>query len=466
MTSATTMDNVSQRLKCSNCNIVISEVLAFVQNKIDVMTEVSLVQICESAFSSDDIEVAKSLLFESVSKRLKTRKRQGKTLRNIEDIICLFKETDPEQVPIFVARNLEKLPPVTFDHVDVTPLLKRIVLLEKSVQDFPLNYASKSELQEHNNMIGRYKENSFLVQEQNVNNRKRGGGLNNTIDSGPTALLTLCNNESFTAEVNEPSECLSHSHRSMSKSMQSCHSSPISEIGVDEKGQPPPECVSAESESRTAGECVLRRSTTDTEYNAARPVLPTVNKTAVKRASASRLVDTVIINDKETNNNSLSPPKHVSFANVLRREGEWKMAKKDEAWHAVQRQRFRNRLTSQKGSAVTDCGENRFKAADTKVPLFISNVHRDVSEQDIINYIHEKTRETVSLVKIKMKRERNYNAYKLYVAKHKIDTFLDDKLWPSGISFRRFVNFYDNTEKSQSPSLKTVVRSERLNNNI
>lgn len=41
-----------------------------------------------------------------------------------------------------------------------------------------------------------------------------------------------------------------------------------------------------------------------------------------------------------------------------------------------------------------------------------------------------------------MKQEKHYNAYKLFVTKHKIDTFLDDKLWPSGVSFRRFVHFH------------------------
>lgn len=477
------MDIASKRLKCSNCNIVICEVLAFVQNKIDVMTEVSLVQICESAFSSEEIEVAKSLLFESVSKPVKTRKRQGKTLRNIEDIICLFKETDPEQVPIFVARNLEKLPPVTFDHVDVTPLLKRIVLLEKSIHDLPLNYVSKSELKDHFNLMSRYKDNSFLIQEKNINNRKRGGGLNNTIDSGPMALSTLCNNVSFTDEIDEPTECV-----------RSCHSSPIIEVEVGERVQLPPpapvpakcahssaegECGSAAGESGSAagesgaeaGVCALRRSTSYTNGNAVRPVLATVNKTDVECACTGRLVNTVIINETDTNyvtnSSALSPSKHASFTEVLQREGEWKMSEKDEAWHVVQRHRFKNRLISQKGSAVTGSGENnfRFKAAtDVKVPLFISNVHRDVAEQDIIDYIYEKTRETVSLVKIKMKQERSYNAYKLYVTKNKIATFLDDKLWPSGISFRRFVNFYNNRQKSQDPGLKTVASTEKTNN--
>lgn len=90
----------------------------------------------------------------------------------------------------------------------------------------------------------------------------------------------------------------------------------------------------------------------------------------------------------------------------------------------------------------------QFRAADTKVPLFISNVHKDVSDQDIINYIYEKTQERVTLSKIVMKHEKDYNAYKVFVTKYKIDTFLNDKLWPSGVSFRRFVQFPMNNRKN------------------
>ncbi|KAI5643983.1 hypothetical protein NE865_03894 [Phthorimaea operculella] len=42
---------------------------------------------------------------------------------------------DPDDVPTYVARDLNKLPPVTFDHVDVTTLLKDIVLLKSDVKE-------------------------------------------------------------------------------------------------------------------------------------------------------------------------------------------------------------------------------------------------------------------------------------------------------------------------------------------
>lgn len=57
------------------------------------------------------------------------------TDKSIQDIITLLKVTDPDDVPIFVAKELYKLPPVTFDLVrsDVSRLLKIITPLKASL---------------------------------------------------------------------------------------------------------------------------------------------------------------------------------------------------------------------------------------------------------------------------------------------------------------------------------------------
>lgn len=109
----------SKVLKCPSCNIVINEVLAFIDNKKDVMDDESLVNICVSAFSESDIETAKNLLFDSVpTKKRKivrkkdNRKKDGKSLKELDDIICLLRDTHSEDIPLFTARALEKLPPV------------------------------------------------------------------------------------------------------------------------------------------------------------------------------------------------------------------------------------------------------------------------------------------------------------------------------------------------------------------
>ncbi|XP_047035436.1 uncharacterized protein LOC124641409 [Helicoverpa zea] len=116
--------------------LVANELLAFLQQKLDVMDEVSAVQICASNFSEDDVAAAKQLLYRLLNKsdQMVSRRRDG-TKKSIQDIITLLKETDPDDVPTFVAKDLNKLPPVTFDHVDVTSLLKDIVFLKASLAD-------------------------------------------------------------------------------------------------------------------------------------------------------------------------------------------------------------------------------------------------------------------------------------------------------------------------------------------
>ncbi|CAG9134279.1 unnamed protein product [Plutella xylostella] len=136
----------SKIIKCKTCNIVISEVLAFIQSKADVMDDESMVRLCTTAFSSEEIDSAKTLLFDSVSKskQKKTRRRQGKTHRDIDDIITLIRSCEPEDMPIFVAKDLYKLPPVTFDHVDVTRLLKDIIIIQRDLREVQETYLEES----------------------------------------------------------------------------------------------------------------------------------------------------------------------------------------------------------------------------------------------------------------------------------------------------------------------------------
>ncbi|KAI5651517.1 hypothetical protein NE865_00761 [Phthorimaea operculella] len=67
--------------------------------------------------------------------RLTMRNKEGSGKKNIRDIFRVFQNEDPDDVPTYVARDLNKLPPVTFDHVDVTTLLKDIVLLKSDVKE-------------------------------------------------------------------------------------------------------------------------------------------------------------------------------------------------------------------------------------------------------------------------------------------------------------------------------------------
>lgn len=113
------------------------------------MDNVSLIKMCESTYSEKEIEEAKSLLFESVKvDRSKISRRQkGKTRRNLEDMVCFFKEIDPELMPIFVARDLQKLPPASIDHIDTVTLLKDIVKIRDEINIFKEQYVTITQFQ-------------------------------------------------------------------------------------------------------------------------------------------------------------------------------------------------------------------------------------------------------------------------------------------------------------------------------
>lgn len=142
-----------------NANIIVNEFLTFVQNKIDKLDDLTLVQICNSHFSDNEVETGKSVLFTAISDgsssttRLVSRKGEDKRKKNIKDVIRMFKETEPNLHPVFVARDLNRLPPVTFDHIDVSCLLKDITTLKTEIQKLRCDSSSKSELHDFENRV-------------------------------------------------------------------------------------------------------------------------------------------------------------------------------------------------------------------------------------------------------------------------------------------------------------------------
>lgn len=199
---------MSSTLKCNNCNLVVDEMLSYIQNKLSLIDEESLTKICLSTFTSVQIEKSKSLLFESLpaDQRKKARKGQGKDNRVLNDIISVFKVTEPDVMPVFVARDLEKLPPITFDHLDVSKLLKDLMVVQAEIKNIKASYVTTDQLEELKKDI---KNISVSVSPHNIN-RKRGACRDNesillSQHSSSTAecLNSHNNNQSLALNKNE-----------------------------------------------------------------------------------------------------------------------------------------------------------------------------------------------------------------------------------------------------------------------
>ncbi|XP_053602879.1 uncharacterized protein LOC128670888 [Plodia interpunctella] len=344
---------MSKLLKCSSCNIVINEVLAFISNKIEVMDEESLGRLCVTGFSENDIKLAKDLLFESIStaKRKKIRKRQGKALRDIDDIICVLKELRPEEIPVFVARELHKLPPVTFDHVDVTRLLKDNLKMRYDIDYLKEECVSKRQLEELKLEIENLKKASIVNNFQSKVNYKRGACLVDSFeyDSGPMGLPP--------AHIEQD---ISINHHLSSKNV--CRYRPIIEGSV---------------ESLTPTQ-TMNVSKSDVDAGSA-------DKPVADRDTCDALMTHDVCLSPEP-----APPRHTAGPNQtdlceiktltsseLLPEGE--STSEEGKWIPVQN-RKRNRFAAKRGSAVVGDSTN-FKAAATKVAIYIYNVSKATTRE-------------------------------------------------------------------------------------
>ncbi|XP_037872904.1 uncharacterized protein LOC119629796 [Bombyx mori] len=407
-------------VKCNNCNIVICELLAFVQNKADVMDEDSILRLCSTAFTTDEITQAKKLLFESVqtTTRRVHRKGEGKSKRDMEDILCVIKETDPDLVPIFVARDLHRLPPVTFDHIDATRLLRDIIKLQDNVLFIKENYATKEMVLNQTSEI--------------YGNKKRGAAiLQDSFDcnSSPVGLPHISTEEFQTDSTDIiHTSCIDNTktqrpvaHLLSSDSLArkvTCHSG----LSLSR----PTERLSGENGSGG------RRSAVSPVRVTSRPA-----RTEVSQPSSNSYAEA-----------AARAPRASEVAGSSTSASNGKICKNDD-WVLVQRRRNKNRFTAMTGKA--DSHYNTFKAANTRIPFYIYNVDINCMTEDISNYIMSKTGVDVQLEKVNMKFKKDYGGYKFMIPKDKLSIFMDENLWPCGVSYRRFVQYnkYGKTSDEQ-----------------
>lgn len=384
----------SNVIKCKECDIVICEVLAFIQNKQNVMTADSLVKVCTSSFSTEEIEMAKTLLFDSLKNNQKKiqRKNAGKSGRNLNDMILIFRNTDPEELPIFVAKDLHRLPPLTFDHVDCTRLLKDILVLKNEISIIKETYATDKQLIELKNEVINLKQTCHNSNyDLNINRKRGGGGLKDSfyLDSGPMGLPFM--EKKLEGRCSTPSE----KNKSASVGEHSARASKQSNSRIETEMASPGSVYVPES-----CETELQQSNTG---------------------------------------NSVRPDDQ---------NGLW-----EKVSTYKERKQRKNRFANFEGKAVVKPDE-KFRAADKKIPLFVHQVNKQTSSDNIVEYIKERTGLLVDIKKINMLKQKSYDAYKIYVPHTKVTAFLNDSFWPEGIKIRRFVYFnrnkYDENKAKKS----------------
>ncbi|XP_063365889.1 uncharacterized protein LOC134654355 [Cydia amplana] len=356
----------SNVIKCKSCNIVICEVLAFIQNKQNVMDAESLVRLCTSAFSQKEIEDAKSLLFDSLSTKEKKvlRKNAGKTMRDLNDVISIFRKTDPEELPTFVARDLHRLPPLTFDHIDCTRILKDIIILKNEISSIKNTYATEQQLNDIRNELLNLKQGSLMnTYDLNVNRKRGGGGIKDSfyLNSGPYGLPP------FTENVTVGSSSTPNSN-----------------------GHTADRCAPDTSASRMLSPSLQRKShTPERQSNVSREKETAINDDALMHTAREK--------ERESAPAEGVWPKLPTATGMLNSENlEEKEVTSKEDWTKVVKKSRKSRLIVSEGKAAIKV-DGKFKAVERSVPLFINKVDKQTTGTDIIEYIREETGVVVDL---------------------------------------------------------------------
>ncbi|XP_060809931.1 uncharacterized protein LOC132904022 [Amyelois transitella] len=464
----------SKIVKCASCNVVINELLAFLANVLDYMDEESIHQLVSSSFSVEKIAEAKSLLYDSLpnAKKMPIRRKEGKKrmARDLDDIIGVMKSTSAEVLPIFVAKDLHLVPSVGFDHIDCSRLLKDIARLQNQVSSLQQVAVTIDMFENLKYEMENLKHASIIPMDacrsRSLVNNRRGACLQDSLydlNSGPIGLqyVPIKTVRVSTDEVNDhstparastrPSKSVSFTREQVNatddleRHVEACTAVPTCESGKDSKTGPIEDCAVSETEtSRCTMMAEAQVSVTEVSL-----IPQTEGVCAV--ATCGERVDVnnpLMVSDRSAVSSVCAGVRSYSDQrSEFMVKNCTQVQVSDDEWQVVQsKSAKRYKLIGQKGRAAI-APDVKFKAADVKIPLFISNVSKETCEEDIINYIKEKTNVCVSLKLIKMKSLKKYNAYKLFVPKNRVDMFLDGALWPDGITFRRFVKFLYGTKQ-------------------
>lgn len=442
-----------------------------------MIDEETLVRLCVSSFTSDEIKKSKSLLFDSIPTEKIVRKNKGKEERDQADIVNLFKSAEPDVIPIFVARQLEKLPPILFNHLDCTKLLKDILRVQNDIEQIKATYATHNELQQLKTAI--LKDNSDSLPPSPVHKVNPESNVW-ILDSGPAGAAhppdsssliesfnscaedTLGTESSIHAQYREIGRVSSVQQSVIQKTsivassslcepvttaanrnVASYDSVDTANCGARGHGD---DDVCIDSGVTTSRSCESEMEFMASHVPRSRRALmsghsPSTQQLVHNKSSSYALQ--LGHNTLASKDNSLSKKSNIKKPVMMeaKKQEDGAQTIDDEGWHMVsKRKKPKYRYLGKTGVAydAACC----FKAADIKTPIFITNIHIDTPEHEIIKYIHMKTNESITLQKINTK-QKGYTAYKFFVSELKVPIYLDEKIWPKGIIFRRFVSFKD-----------------------
>ena len=118
--------------KGAHCGLMVNELLCWYQNMMNVLDTNIMIKLSSEKFSAKEVSDARDLIYnllpcDNDGPLLKSRQRKlisdGIKVQQLKEIFQMLQETDSGEIPKFVALQLEKLPPISYDCGDISGLL-------------------------------------------------------------------------------------------------------------------------------------------------------------------------------------------------------------------------------------------------------------------------------------------------------------------------------------------------------
>lgn len=398
-------------------NLVINELLCFLQCKIDVMDEISLVQICESNFKEADISIAKNILFEAANCR-STRKGDGKNKRLLSDIIKVLKKTEPASLPTFVAKDLYRLPPVTFDYVDVTSLLKDILVLKQSIHCVQTDYVKSSELFQIQQEIDNIK--TIQHQQQNEQHNITAKFCNGSFSNNEAKRVAT------TSPLPQLASTTAHAPCSASPT-------PLPFLTPAQSGiaAPPTSPVRERAEPCPAPAPPLLPARSYAPDHVTPTADGTENAITTKPAELTR-----------TNNNNQYTERTDTPLNTEELKGtNFEKVHLDDSYITILNKKKKNTYKShknynQQGKAILN--SSKIKIVPKLSYIYASRFDKNTTDNDICDFIKENGHTVEKVEKLVQYKETAFSSFKVTVNQDQESIFLSPEFWPRGVEYRKY----------------------------
>ncbi|XP_022824478.1 uncharacterized protein LOC111354998 [Spodoptera litura] len=372
---------------------IINDVLALLQNVYDFLDEGHLLDLCKSAFKKPEINRARWLLFETLDKVDQIPSRQRDSTDNIiQDIVTVFKETDPDEVPNFVVKNIFKVLCFEFNHFDVTKILNDIKTMKTSLAEL------QSKLVESNNTVCDLR--AEVVQLRSAASASKLPDTSN-VNAGCKVPPAATGSESVVATVSpvEPVSVASHAAANSTSAL------------VQE-----PASVGALTANRVYADVATTSQS----------VPPQKKK---------------VVQTKLDQTNQMSLKKDTCDD-----DGFIKVEKKNK--------KKKPHCRNQRGTAPKE-PDMVLRPATPTTQLYLSRLHHSMTVEDVVKYIRELTGWTLRVERLESRYKMNYKSFVVRVPSDHLDTFLKEEFWPTGVVYRRFRGRLRNTsQRDTTPVLR------------